>query len=73
MAELMHFGTANGPTRLVAPVLSTDWRAVNIALVDGPPEPAITPVRGFDTWVSESPASAMAWPNEIWAKLRPAR
>jgi hypothetical protein len=34
----MHFGTAKGPIRLVAPVASTDWCAANIALVDGPPE-----------------------------------
>jgi hypothetical protein len=56
----MHFGTAKGPIRLVAPVFSTVWCAVSMAEVDGPPEPAIRPVIGLTTSSSDRPASAMA-------------
>ena len=58
--EDMHFGTANGPIRLVAPVSRTTLCAVNSADVDGPPEPATRPVRGLLIWSSLRPASAMA-------------
>jgi hypothetical protein len=60
--EDMHFGTAKGPIRFVAPVDSTVWCAASMAEVDGPPEPAMRPVIGLTTSSSERPASAMAWP-----------
>ena len=65
IVEDMHFGTANGPIRLVAPVDSTVWCAVSMALVDGPPEPATSPVRGCEIRSSPRPASAIAWPIAI--------
>ena len=55
----MHFGTANGPTRL-----GLELRVVSAAVISacvlGPPEPIIMPVIGWDTSSAESPESAMA-------------
>ena len=37
------------------------------AYVDGPPDPAMTPVRSWLTSAGVSPASAMAWSMAIYA------
>ena len=58
--EDMHFGTANGPMRLGAPDLRTVWWAKSIALVDGPPDPAIRPVFGLETSAVVNPESTIA-------------
>ncbi len=65
--EHIAFGTAKGPMRFVEPVESTDWCAARRAEVEGPPEPAIRPVRSWLTSASDSPASAMACSMAMWA------
>ena len=55
----MQRGTIYGPTRF-GPFSRVVSKAVSIFAVEGPPEPAIKPVRGFDTSSSPRPASAMA-------------
>src|SRR3990167_3677692 len=76
--ELMALGTAKGPTRL-GPRSLAMCAASTIALVDGPPEPTIRPVRTLETCASSRPESAMAcsmaiWPKAVpWARNRAAR
>ena len=68
--ELIALGTANGPTRLGPRSLAV-WAASMIALVEGPPEPTIRPVRSWETSASSSPASAIACSIAMWPKAVP--
>jgi len=52
--------TMNGPMRLGEPFSTTALWARKKFEVDGPPEPMIRPVRGFETSESSSPLSAIA-------------
>ena len=52
--------TPNGPIRLGDPVSRTMLCALKNDLVDGPPDPTISPVRSFDTSPGSSPLSATA-------------
>ncbi len=52
--------TMNGPMRLGAPRSITVWNAACRLAVLGPPEPAIRPVRSFETSPGSSPESAIA-------------
>ena len=56
----MAFGTANGPIRFGELFLRVISAARTISIADGPPDPAIIPVRSCETCSSESPASAIA-------------
>ena len=58
--EHMQRVTMNGPMRFGLPFSSTVRCASNRLRVDGPPEPAIRPVRSFETSRSSRPASAIA-------------
>src|SRR3954468_24450116 len=68
--ELIALGTANGPTRL-GPFSRVMSAAATMALVEGPPEPTIRPVRSLETSSSERPLSAMACSMAMWAKAVP--
>ena len=52
--------TMNGPMRFGLPFSITMRCASKRLRVDGPPEPAISPVRSLETSPSSSPASAIA-------------
>ena len=52
--------TMNGPMRLGDPFSTTILCAWNRFLVDGPPDPITSPVRGLDTSDGSSPLSAIA-------------
>jgi hypothetical protein len=52
--------TLNGPIRFGAPVSRTTLWARKKALVDGPPEPTMMPVRSFEMSASARPLSASA-------------
>ena len=58
--EDMQRVTMKGPMRLGLPFSMTMRCASNMFFVDGPPEPAMSPVRSFDTSESSRPASAIA-------------
>src|SRR3990167_7614275 len=68
--ELMALGTAKGPTRLGPRVLAVSAASM-MALVEGPPEPTIRPVRTLETSASSRPESAIACSMAIWAKPVP--
>ena len=59
--EDIALGTANGPIRLGELFCRVMSAAATIALVEGPPEPTIRPVRGLEMSFSSRPASAIAW------------
>ena len=52
--------TMNGPMRLGAPFSMTVWWALKKFDVDGPPDPMMSPVRGFDTSSGARPLSSIA-------------
>ena len=52
--------TMNGPIFLGAPLLITASKARKKLLVDGPPEPMISPERSLEMSLSSSPLSARA-------------
>ena len=52
--------TMNGPIRFGLPFSITVRCASKRFLVDGPPEPAISPVRSLETSLSSRPQSAIA-------------
>ena len=60
MFEAHRIVIEKGPMRLGLPFSITVRCASNMLRVEGPPEPAIRPVRSFDTSASSSPASAIA-------------
>ena len=58
--EDMQRVTMNGPIRFGLPFSMTMRCASNRFRVEGPPEPAIRPLRSLETSLSSSPASAIA-------------
>ena len=52
--------TMNGPIRFGLPFSMTMRCASNRLRVEGPPEPAISPERSFETSLSSSPESSIA-------------
>ena len=56
----MALGTAKGPIRFGELFLRVISAARTISKEDGPPDPAIIPVRGCEIWSSLRPASSMA-------------
>ena len=56
----MQRGTMYGPTRFT-PLVRIRSAASTWFCGEPPPEPTISPLRSFDTMLSGSPASAMAW------------
>ena len=59
-------GTMYGPTRR-APFSRSVSAASTVLAVEAPPEPATSPVRGFEISTSVRPASAMASAMAMWA------
>ena len=64
--EHIAFGTAKGPTRL-GPLAFAVSAAATMALVEGPPSPAMIPVRSWLTSASDTPASAIASSQAMFA------
>ena len=60
LVEDMQRVTMNGPIRFGAPFSMTMRCASKRFVVDGPPEPMISPVRSFETSPASSPLSAIA-------------